>query len=157
MANQLKMAEVQAILALHQHGWSDRRIALELGIHRETVGHYVQLARQAGSKPASAPTGSDGDFAMPEGVGGAGPPLGPEGAPTDPQSVIGGLTGPKPASAPTGNFDGIEANNSTAWPWRELIVQGCNSPAAMLRHGTLTARTGGGDTDGCIHFAHDRR
>ena len=34
---------------------------------------------------------------------------------------------------------------------------GCNSPAAMLRHGTLTARTGGGDTDGCIHFAHDRR
>ena len=52
MANQLKMADIQAILALHGHGWSGRRIARELGIHRGTVSGYV---RQADSKPASAP------------------------------------------------------------------------------------------------------
>jgi transposase len=55
MANLLKMADIQAILALHGHGWSSRRIARELGIHRGTVSHYV---RQADSKPASAPSGS---------------------------------------------------------------------------------------------------
>ncbi|WP_428937504.1 hypothetical protein [Fontivita pretiosa] len=36
MANQLKMALVQFILTLHGHGWSRRRIARELGVHRET-------------------------------------------------------------------------------------------------------------------------
>ena len=79
MANQLKMALVESIITLHGHGWSRRRIARELGIHRETVGRYVNCAGlakrtrcahpQAGSrnapigidpsKPASnAPTGS---------------------------------------------------------------------------------------------------
>jgi transposase len=56
MANQLKMALVQDIQTLHGHGWSARRIARELGVHRETVGRYV-----ARSKPASAPTGSADD------------------------------------------------------------------------------------------------
>jgi transposase len=58
MANQLKMALVQDILILHEHGWSARRIARELGIHRETVGRYVKTAAADGSKPAKAPTGS---------------------------------------------------------------------------------------------------
>jgi len=57
MANQLKMATVDAIVALHQLGWSQRRIAREFGIDRETVGRYVQ-SRLAGSKPATnAPPG----------------------------------------------------------------------------------------------------
>jgi len=72
MANQLKMAMVNAILTLKQRGWSQRRIARELGIDRETVARYVNLpvsgpkpATNAppgsdGSKPAKAPTGSDG-------------------------------------------------------------------------------------------------
>jgi len=38
MANQLKMADVQALMALHERGWSNRRIARELSIDRETVG-----------------------------------------------------------------------------------------------------------------------
>ncbi len=38
MANQIKMANIQAILTLHQNnGWSNRRIARELGINRGTV------------------------------------------------------------------------------------------------------------------------
>jgi len=40
MANQLKMAMVNAILTLKQRGWSQRRIARELGINRETVARY---------------------------------------------------------------------------------------------------------------------
>ena len=56
MANQLKMAEIQAILALAGHGWSGRQIARELGMHRGTVRRYLRLG-QGDSKPASAPTG----------------------------------------------------------------------------------------------------
>ena len=37
MANRLKMAKIRSILNLHQQGWSQRRIAEELGIHRETA------------------------------------------------------------------------------------------------------------------------
>ena len=40
MANHRKMAMMQAIIALLQCGWSHRRIARELGLHRETVGRY---------------------------------------------------------------------------------------------------------------------
>ena len=57
MANQLKMAMVNAITALKQHGWSMRHIARDLGIDRGTVRRYVELED---SKPASkAPTGSE--------------------------------------------------------------------------------------------------
>ena len=45
MANQLKMAKVHSIQTLHARGWSQRRIARELGIHRETVARYVQRAQ----------------------------------------------------------------------------------------------------------------
>ena len=58
MANQLKMAEVQAILALARGGWSLRHIARQLGVHRETVGRHLRLASSDDSKPASAPLGS---------------------------------------------------------------------------------------------------
>jgi hypothetical protein len=34
MSNRLKMTTVQAVTALHQRGWSQRRIARELGIDR---------------------------------------------------------------------------------------------------------------------------
>jgi len=42
MSNELKMAKVQSILALHKKGWSNRRIATELGIHRDTVNTRIQ-------------------------------------------------------------------------------------------------------------------
>jgi transposase len=52
------MDSVFAILTLRRRSWSIRRIARELGIHRETVGRYVRLA-EARSEPATgAPTGS---------------------------------------------------------------------------------------------------
>jgi transposase len=59
MANYLKMTKVSAILTLREHGWSQRRIARELGIHPDTVGRYIRLSSQD-PKPAKAPTGSEG-------------------------------------------------------------------------------------------------
>jgi transposase len=59
MANQLKLAMLQALLALHQKGWSRRRIARELGIDRETVARYLKQWRAAAAKPAISHTGSD--------------------------------------------------------------------------------------------------
>ena len=59
MANRLKMATVQAILQLKEHGWSNRRIERELGVRRETISRYMHGVR-AVSKPATnAPPGSE--------------------------------------------------------------------------------------------------
>src|SRR5438309_9619272 len=56
MANLLKMALVESIFTLHQRGWSQRRIARELGLNRETVARHLRQA--AAPKPAIAPLGS---------------------------------------------------------------------------------------------------
>jgi len=65
MANRLKMAKTQSILTLHQAGWSKRRIARELRIHRDTVRRHLELELKAQAmpaveqaKPAKAPPGS---------------------------------------------------------------------------------------------------
>ena len=58
MANQLKVDMVNAIWKLNERGWSQRRIAKELGINRETVARYLN-SQPPDSKPATnAPTGS---------------------------------------------------------------------------------------------------
>jgi len=58
MANQLTMAKVQAIRALHKRAWRNRRIARELEVDRETVAKYIR-AEVCVSKPAKAPIGSE--------------------------------------------------------------------------------------------------
>jgi len=83
MANELKMDRVFAILALHEAGWSDRRIARELGIHRGTVGRHLRLVRAANppigsggwSKPATNPPAGSGGGSKPA----TNPPPGSEG------------------------------------------------------------------------------
>ena len=56
--NQLKMDIQQAISSLSRAGWSQRRIARELSIDRETVARYRKLARQTQEpKPAIVPAG----------------------------------------------------------------------------------------------------
>jgi transposase len=58
--NQLKMDIQQTISTLSRSGWSQRRIARELGIDRETVARYRRLARQTGEpEPAISPAGSE--------------------------------------------------------------------------------------------------
>ncbi len=58
MANQLKMAMIHSIITLLGRGWSYRRIARTLGIHRETVSRYVRIWRDEGSKPTISTAGS---------------------------------------------------------------------------------------------------
>jgi len=59
MANELKMAIVEAIYQLRTLGWSARRIARHLNIDRGTVGKWLR-AGLTGSKPAISPAGSEG-------------------------------------------------------------------------------------------------
>jgi transposase len=70
MANHLKMATIDSILLLHERGWSSRRIAHHLGIHRDTVARCLKQAKQARapigsaeSKLGQAPIGSE-DFKL---------------------------------------------------------------------------------------------
>lgn len=57
MSNVLKVSLQETIQSLTERKWSQRRIARELAIDRETVGRYVRL----GSKPAISTTGSAGN------------------------------------------------------------------------------------------------
>ncbi len=123
MANQLKMAEVQAILALVRSGWSNRNIARQLGVHRETVGRHIRLsggdpaAPGSDSKPASAPLGSTVLAAGGSTVLAAGGST---------VLAAGGstvLAAGGSESAPTGLSGAPIGSVSTASPWREVIVQ----------------------------------
>jgi transposase len=73
MSNLLKVAMIDLILSLHRQGLSQRRIASELRINRETVARYLSdagikakpaiappglITAEAESKPAIAPPGS---------------------------------------------------------------------------------------------------
>ncbi|MFI5454500.1 MAG: IS21 family transposase [Isosphaerales bacterium] len=83
MSYRLKMARIESIHALYQQGWSQRRIAHELDLNRETVARYLKgdpetskpataplgsLTESDDSKPATAPTGSDGKSNPPPGA-----------------------------------------------------------------------------------------
>jgi hypothetical protein len=59
MANYLKMAEINAIKALKERGWSYRHISRELGIHLDTARKYGQ---QDSKQVTKAPIGSDSDL-----------------------------------------------------------------------------------------------
>lgn len=56
MANVLKVSHQEAIRSLHGKGWTQRRIACELGLHRQTVGRYIE----AGSKCTTISTPGSG-------------------------------------------------------------------------------------------------
>lgn len=55
--NRLEVSLQQAIQALHERGWSQRRIARELSVNRETVAGYVHALKPAISTPGSASVG----------------------------------------------------------------------------------------------------
>jgi transposase len=112
MANLLKMAISETIRTLHRRGWSQRRIAAELGVHRETVARHLQWP-EPDPKPAMAPTGS-------EPVSGVSKPaIAPLGSAVidDAPDPASGPTasGPVPPARGTGRLSGCE-------PWRELIT-----------------------------------
>lgn len=99
MANQLKMADLQSLLALHKAGWSARRIARALNIDRETVGRHLRLAsaKPATQAPAGITEGNPGSSpsaAAPDRTAGEGPPPASESKPaTQAPTGIPGLGG----------------------------------------------------------------
>ena len=97
MAHLLKMAMIETIVRLHRQGWSNRRIARELGVDRDAVSRHIRQAL-VNSKAAKAPPGSAT-------------------APAD----------PKAAKAPTGSEPICAAtlgpgHRSLCEPWRALIL-----------------------------------
>jgi hypothetical protein len=71
VANQLTMALIDTIQRLRQQKWSQRRIAVELGIDRETVSRYLRLseapkpATAGGALSDSKPASADGALSDP--------------------------------------------------------------------------------------------
>ena len=105
MANRLKMATVQTILQLKEHGWSNRRIERELGVRRETISRYVHGAGNISKPATNAPPGSEPIPASPGSE---------EPHPPAPFYVL--LDEAKPARAPTGSVSQCE-------PFREVILE----------------------------------
>jgi transposase len=93
--NALKMAKIESVLRLHSFGWSFRRIARELGIHRETVSRVVKR-HQSGSKAAIAPTGSEASKPATLGALPA-----PSGAVADGTELADSAAASKPATPPS--------------------------------------------------------
>ena len=90
----------QSIISLSGNGWSQRRIARELGVNRETVAKYRQEARSEGeSNPAIAPAGSADPSASE-------PAIPPTGSPPVEALRTGSSTEPKPAIVPAGSEAG---------------------------------------------------
>ena len=116
MANLLKMAISESIRTLHLRGWSQRRIAQELGIDRETVARHLRLAELT-SKPAKAPSGPDERQSAPKP---ANAPIGSEADSRSPE-----LTLATPASTPDPQSRGL-GRASGCEPWRELIEGKCD-------------------------------
>ncbi len=118
MSNLLRVAVIDTILSLHQRGWSQRRIARELGVHRETVARYLRQA--PAPKPANAPIGppdADGD-AKP-----ANAPIGspaPNDAPKPAIAPIGAAGLPDMPTAPPAVETGAGRPSDCA-PWRAVI------------------------------------
>ena len=54
--NELKVTQQQTIVALHNQGWSKRKIARELGVDRQTVRRY--LAGAEAKSPANPQAGA---------------------------------------------------------------------------------------------------
>jgi transposase len=132
MSNLLKVAMIELILSLHRQGLSQRRIASELRINRETVARYLSQPRDA-AKPANAHSGSIAAEA--------------ESKPANaPSGSIAAEAEPKPANAPPGSaaaepetntdlslpplvsegFGRHRGRTSGCEPWRDVIQSKCD-------------------------------
>jgi transposase len=114
MANVLKMALIESILSLHALRWSQRRIAVELRVDRETVRKYLRQGL-SGAKPAIAPAGLDSP--KPATFPGL-PAPGSKPATNLPTGSAAGLAGAAVPAAPLGPA----GPQSLCEPYREVIL-----------------------------------
>jgi transposase len=118
MSNLLCVAVIDTILSLYQRGWSQRRIACELGVQRETVARYLRQAADA--KPANAPIGSsDADNDAKPANAPIGSPA-PGDAPKPAPAPLGAAGLPDMPTAPPALETGAGRPSDCA-PWRAVI------------------------------------
>lgn len=106
--NTLSVSLQHSIITLATNGWSQRRIARELGIHRETVSRHL---RREDPKPAKVPTGSGAE---------------PESKP----AILPVGSEPKSAKVPAGI---LPRSRSQCESWRDLIEQGVSAGLTAQR------------------------
>jgi transposase len=123
MSNRLKVAMIDIILSFHRRGWSQRRIANELGINRETVARYLKQA-SAAPKPAIAPTGSDNLEPAPK------PAIAPSGSSDLEIAVSAVVPTLDSASDRSGQARG---RPSDCEPWRDIIQSKLNQGLSAQR------------------------
>jgi transposase len=117
MSNVLKVSQQTTIYSLADRGWSQRRIARELGISRETVGRYLLLRRL--SKPAISTPGVEGDSKPNPAISTAGMEGAAESKPAISTPGVEGSKEPKPAISTPGKSAG---RKSQCEPLAEVIM-----------------------------------
>jgi transposase len=109
------MAKVHSIQTLHARGWFQRRIARELGVHRETVARYVQL-------PEHRPRAGPDSLIRPD----QNRPNPPTGSAADEPDGAGGIEACDAGSAAVQNRPNLPAGSSgpasLCEPFREVIL-----------------------------------
>ena len=151
--NELSVSLQHSIITLAASGWSRRRIARELGIHRETVGRHLRLAEakpaiptlgsevETGSKPAKVPTGSQSA---------------PEAKPAKLPAGSGESEAPKPAKVPAGFSP---RSRSQCECWREWIEAGVQAglTAQRIYQDLVSERHYAGSYDAVKRFVRQLR
>jgi transposase len=110
VVNRLTLSLQHSIVTLSERGWSARRIARELGIHRETVGKHLR------PKPAKVTTGSPDDDPV-----------------AKPAIVTAGFSEGEPVSKPAKVTTGSRTGRSSCEPWREAIEAALDQGLSALR------------------------
>jgi len=128
MANQLSMAQRETILTLLGQNWSGRKIARELGLHRDTVRRYARQAERDGEAPVADVGHGPAAVAVPkqatpaEVATGSGPPEVAGNAATPGQVATGseGLPAPVPCAQPQA-ASALGPSRSKCDPFRGVI------------------------------------
>jgi transposase len=132
MSNLLKVAMIDQILSLHRQGLSQRRIARELGVNRETVARCLDRIKVA-PKPANAPSGSTAQSAEPKPAN-APPGSTAQSAESKPANAPPGSTAPGSTISPGGSPPVLTSDQtrrghgrtSECERWREIIQAKCD-------------------------------
>ena len=96
---------IETILSLHRRHWSQRRIARELGINRETVARHLRRTK-AVPKPANAPPGS---------------------IPLETEPIV------LPLGSASDSVERGHGRPSECEPWRDVIQSMCDSGLSAQR------------------------